>query len=278
MFSAAGTQQTQWQNNMPTTPGLTVWGTTVTAAAALHTKGVYSQLIASTNFDWNGFWLGVANTGLSATQTDMLLDIAIGGAASEQVLLPNLLCGWRGTQNLSPMMIFVPIFIARGTRIAARLQSLISSDTADVLIIGNAGASGIWGGPLFSGADAIGIDAGSPTSSHGTSVTPWSAGSPDSPIVSIGSAVTRHYGAIMLGIGGTLANLTQTNIAYHWKLCIGSQFVAQWYHQSHTTEIVTGPFPPTPFLQSIPNGTQLQVQATASGDPQTHDIAFYCFF
>jgi len=268
----------QWQHNMPSAPGLTAWGTTVTAAAALHLKGAYSTLIASTAFDWYGFWLGVGNTGVSATQTDQLLDIAIGAAASEQVILPNLLVGWRGTQNLGPMMQFIPLFIPRGTRISARIQALITNDTADVMIVGNAGASGMWGGPLFSCCDAYGIDVGSPTSSHGTSVISYSSGSPDSPIANFGSTMTRKYGAVMLGIGGTLAQLTQTNIAYHWKLLAGSVTLCQWYSQATTTENIIGPFPPTPFLKSIPSGTQLQIQATASGVAQTHDLALYLFY
>src|SRR5512138_3447198 len=62
------------------------WYVLLTAGVA-NVKGAYSQLIASTPFDVAGllFFCTIVSAG-----TPYLMDIAIGGAGSEQVVVPNL--------------------------------------------------------------------------------------------------------------------------------------------------------------------------------------------
>lgn len=96
--------------------------TQVTADAAANTKGAYAQLTAATVQDASGFLL---HTGLpSAGGATYLLDLAIGGAGSEQVILSNfLLADQKGTQNNSGATgVFIPLKIPAGVRVAARLQ------------------------------------------------------------------------------------------------------------------------------------------------------------
>lgn len=266
-------QTTTWQHNLPATPSTTQWGTRLTASATPHSKGSWATLATAT-YDVYGFWLGVNGSGASATRTDMMIDIGYGTASSpENIIVPEWLCGWRGLPNLAPQMVYFPIFIPRGAVIQGRIQALIASDTADVVIWLNGGASAMPG-PLFSGCDAYGTAI---ASSIGTSHTPGNTGS-ESTAANIGSTTTKHYGAVSLMTGGTLATTTQTLIAYHWELQISSVTVCEWYAITHTTEIVSGPFPPTPFYCSIPSGTQLQVRAEASGTALAQDVAFYCFY
>lgn len=260
-----------WQSNLSATPSTSAPGTNVTASGSTHTKGSYSQLISATTYDWHGFWLYAINTATSAAATDVLLDVAIGAAASEQIILPNWMVGWSPAVTLGPRRMFVRIFIPRGTRVAARCQALIASDVVNVLVFGCPGNSGLPG-PLFSGCDAYGIDA---ATSSGTSHTAGNSGA-ESTDANVGGTTSRPYGAVMLGVASQ--STTTTAIGYHWELTIGGTTHAEWYTCNTTGEVVAGPFPETPIGVSIPSGTQLQIQGEASGTAQAQDVAFYCFY
>lgn len=260
-----------WQTNLSATPSTSSPGTTVTASSTIHTKGNYTQLISSTTYDWYGFWLQTINTYVASSATDLLLDIAIGAASSEQIILPNWMAGWGPTASGGARTIFVPIFIPRGTRIAARCQALITSDTVNVLVAGCVGNSGLPI-PLFSNCDAYGIDT---ATSSGTSHTAGNTGV-ESTDANVGSTTSRPYGAVLLGVASQSS--TTTAIAYHWELTIGGTTHAEWYAANTTSELVYGPFPPCPIPVSIPASIQLQVQGEASGTAQDQDVAFYCFY
>ena len=97
-------------------------GTEVTSGAAT-VKGAWTQLIASTGFDYNGFTLKVAR---NPTADCGLIDIAIGPAGSETVIVANL--PWHLTSKTYaarfPQSFDLPLRIPAGSRIAARVSSL----------------------------------------------------------------------------------------------------------------------------------------------------------
>lgn len=113
-------------------------GTTVTASSTIHTKGSYAQLIASTAYSSWGIFVMVGGLGTAAsTNTRGLIDIAIGASSSEVDIISNLIAGQSGQSigaSIGPQMYFFPIVIPAGVRISARLQALISSDTATVAV------------------------------------------------------------------------------------------------------------------------------------------------
>jgi hypothetical protein len=226
----------------------------------------------TTTYDVYGFWIATNGTNAATTQTDMMLDIAIG-PNQENIIVPEFLCGWRQAVNAANSPIFFPIFIPKGTLVSGRIQALITVDTADVLMFANGGASAIPG-PLFSGCDAYGT---SILASQGTSHTPGNSGA-ESTAADIGSTTSKHYGAVMLGIGGTLADTNTTTAQYHWELQIGSGTICEWWAGTNGNEYTLGPLPPVPFQVSIPSGTQLQVRAECSTTAEAQDVAFYCFY
>src|SRR5688572_8364682 len=71
-------------------------GTVVTTGTPAATKGAAVQLIAATAFD--AYWVRVvaSDYGLAATDAQGALDIMIG-AATEEVIIPDLLMGGCGT-------------------------------------------------------------------------------------------------------------------------------------------------------------------------------------
>lgn len=95
-----------------------------------NTKGSYVELIASTSHDAETLILTIpSGTFLSGANTATLLDIATGAAASEVDLLSNLAIGGWSIR----MPIVIPIHIASGTRISARVQGAEASKTISVV-------------------------------------------------------------------------------------------------------------------------------------------------
>jgi len=260
----------QWQHNLTATPQTTSIGAGITTGATPNVKTTYTELFASTTYDVYGFWLYYAGTSSSNNIANFLLDIAIGAASSEQIILPDWQVGWSGPASAGMSGVFIPLFIPKGTRIAARAQSSLASDPVRLLLFLNSGTSG-YTGQLFTNCDTYGA---STANSGGTAHTAGNSGA-ESTNATIGTT-TRPYGAVMLSVNGTTG--TTTAIAYHWELTIGGTTMAEWYTNNTTTEIVHGPYPQCPIYVSVPSGVALQVQGEASGTAQSQEIAFHCFY
>lgn len=89
----------------------------VASAAAAGTKGAWTTLISSLNFDCDGFMVGIA---WGSTSRISLIDIGIGAAASEVVIVPDLPYEQAGTIGNGCFVYYIPIPVKAGTRIAAR--------------------------------------------------------------------------------------------------------------------------------------------------------------
>ena len=134
-------------------------GTQVSAAGSNNVKGSYVQLIASTAHPAGGMLivLGGANSG----GRGFLVDIAVGAAASEQVIIPNLY--HYAQQDSTFTYTYVPISVPKGSRLSARVQSTSASSNVRVNLILVAGESSL---------PQAAVDYGSNTgSTTGTSVT-----------------------------------------------------------------------------------------------------------
>jgi hypothetical protein len=109
-------------------------GASVTASASTHTKGSWTQLLASSSANASLIVIGVNNFA-NATDTSSLLDIGTGASGSETALISNIAVGGNVATNANASCYFpVPIKIASGTRIAARIQSVVASRVATVRI------------------------------------------------------------------------------------------------------------------------------------------------
>lgn len=103
--------------------------TTLTAGAA-HTKGNFSQLIASTAYPCSAINLYALTS--SVRYRWYFVDVAVGAAGSEVVIIPNLMftmdAGYNGVPNCYH---FNHIYIPAGTRISARFQNAGATETLD---------------------------------------------------------------------------------------------------------------------------------------------------
>lgn len=89
----------------------------LSASGSADTKSSYTQLVASAPFDVGGLILCCQINNNSS----QLLDIAVGGAGSEVIVVPNLLVAGSGGSGVHFIaQKFVPIFIRKGSRIAVR--------------------------------------------------------------------------------------------------------------------------------------------------------------
>lgn len=99
---------------------------TTTASATLHTVGSWTQIIADTaTTETAGLLMFFANaTTAAATDTGMLLDIGTGAAGSEVVRVQSLAISQHAACHTA-----IPIRIPGSTRVAARIQSSVTSRT-----------------------------------------------------------------------------------------------------------------------------------------------------
>ena len=100
-------------------------GTQVTAGSTAGTKGSWTQLIASTAKEYHWLIVGFTENNASATITNVVVDIGIGAASSEIVLVPNLLVGSSPaiTTTFSSHFYVFPIRVPSGSRLSARSAS-----------------------------------------------------------------------------------------------------------------------------------------------------------
>lgn len=107
-------------------------GTQITSSASANTKGSYAEIVSSTPNAAAGFVLLLYAE--SSNNRDHLVDIAIGGSGSEQVIIANLPYCTAGGDSLT-MGVYVPIAIPAGTRLAARNQSSSGSQGLRVEVV-----------------------------------------------------------------------------------------------------------------------------------------------
>ena len=102
-------------------------GTLVTDSGTAGTKGAWAQLIGSTLYDIT--WLAISITSQASFLTTAFVDIGIGAAGSEMVVISNLMLSITGDDS-APAQYVLPVYIPARTRIAARCMSANGSNNA----------------------------------------------------------------------------------------------------------------------------------------------------
>jgi hypothetical protein len=125
-------------------------GALVTAHATTHTKGSYTELTSATAFAAQGVIICVGGFNTSAS---ILVDIAIGAASSEYVIIPNLLVRAEGAKQITGQFFF-PVAIPSGVRLSARCQS--APGGVGLRISATICGGGFGNYPVYSGVESIG--------------------------------------------------------------------------------------------------------------------------
>lgn len=138
----------------------TAVGTLVTAAGSADTKGSWVEIESAAGNTFSSDVLKICLYDAGTTDDSYLVDIAIGGAGSEEVIIENLffLSGAATTTGGAFDVYEFPVTIPSGERIAARLQASTASSTLNVSIIRGAPSfdqSDSTTGVITIGADTV---------------------------------------------------------------------------------------------------------------------------
>jgi hypothetical protein len=254
-------------------PSPSAWGTQLTASSTSHTLGTKTDLFASTSHDTYWVRITIQNISLGATQTDALVNVYVGAASSEQVLIPNLLAGWANAlqnQTGAPRCYEFPLFIPAGTRVSAALQGLISSETVRVVMeLYGGGEPFGWAGR---GVECLGADT---ASSRGTTVTVGAAA--EGSFADIGTT-SREWRYILPMAQGSLTDTNMGGVYTALDVGVGGalykdleEFWIATYVAEFTSPISGG----RGRYCVIPSGTALQLRGQCSGTADDLDCCIY---
>lgn len=132
----------------------------VAADASAHTKGAWVQLVASTSADADLAIVAVHGVSTGSTNTATLLDIAVGGSGSEIPIVSDVAVGGAETITSSTFTIPLPVSIPAGSRISARIQSVVTGGKTAQVAIALAAGSEITPGTLTTLGTSTGTSAG----------------------------------------------------------------------------------------------------------------------
>lgn len=109
-----------WIDDTVNTASSTVSSLSVTSGGSANTKGSWTEIVASTSVDTVCMTMNTtASIGSNGVDTRCLVDIGIGAAGAETVVIPNIAVGNKSSSAAGWMF---PIFIPKGTRVAFRSQ------------------------------------------------------------------------------------------------------------------------------------------------------------
>lgn len=256
-------------------------GTILTAHVTPGSDGSYSQLIAATTFDYDGFWVTL-NRSFAANSARSLIDVSIGGAGVEKIILADLPIGGHTTgSGWASKTIFIPVHIPSGSRVAARVhRSSIASATCDISIMGVAG--GPWALAGFNRCTTYGTDL---ANFRGTIVDPGGTANTRGAVTQIVASTTNPIrcfyvvtGRAATGGSNITDNVADLDILYGpatEKLLIPYLPMGMTSGGDHYEPTVYGP-----FWVNLPSAIRLSSQAQAdfttvnARDIQVSIIAF----
>jgi hypothetical protein len=222
--------------------------------------------------------IGLTNTSSTGADTSALCDIMYdpAGGTSWQVLIPNLICGYRVVSGatFAPMSQYVfPLYIPRGSSIGARWQSIVAIPSSVLRV-----QVTIWGGPsspgFWYGTKVTDVGTNTATSA-GVDLNPGSTGS-YSAWTSIGGTSNPAFGFVTIGVQGSAATHTADTYFVQYGAA-STRFPGAQVRFGYTTAEVISDYPQHyGCYVDVPGGTQLQARATGS-DATSEDpsVALY---
>lgn len=238
---------------------------TVTADALAHTMGGWSPLINSTSANASFIVIDAGGVSSSGADTATLLDIGTGAATAETPLIEEVAIGSATRQpTAAPFAFGVPIKIPSGTRLSARIQSIVTGGKTASIRIFTFDLGDYAAAPTS--VDVIGT---STATSAGTAMSGASG-----TWVQIIASTSRAYRAIVLvpsasdaSLGNGIVEFTLGTGVLGSETPIGTVF-------GHFSDIETAGMGPLPTLipATVPAGTRLSVKHDLGAAPGDYDV------
>ncbi len=171
----------------------TARGFGLTSAASANTKGVWTEIIASTTHEAG--WVVI--TLAASTAATLLVDIAVGASTSEKIIIADLYTEAPG--NVSQMAVrsyMVPVTIAQGSRLAARCAASVASGA--VRVASQLVAPTFLTGSLGGNVEACGITS---ATTRLTAIDPGAVAHTDSAPVQLIASTTFAYTWVIVTVG-----------------------------------------------------------------------------
>jgi len=242
--------------------------TSITAAGSTNTKGSYTQLIASTPF--LSSWL-IVQAMTNTNGSTMLGDIAIGGAGSEKIIVPDLMV--QGPRDLFALPL--PISVPKGVRLSARVQAATASHVCYLEITLLAAQAG-----MINSGGIVDTYGQNTATSRGTSIDPGGSANTKGSWTQIAASTTRRARGFFLLIGGQ-GNTAASLGSWLYDVAIGGSgseqtIVSNWavdvraagnvHPQPHCS-----PFFPIPIASGARIAVRSQSTVTDATD-RLHDV------
>lgn len=246
---------------------------TVVANVAAHTKGAYVDVVASTSMDYDG--LLIQATG-GTIPLNFLVDIAVGPAASEQIILADF-----HLSNITRLnqWIHIPMSIPSGSRISARGQCPTGS--TQTVVTAHGVRNGFLGVPPGGSISTLGAVT---ATTLGTAIDPGAAANTYGAWVPLAASVSSDIVAIMPVLGSKRNTAPQDTFGSAFSLQIGVGAAASeqvvWGPLSFGSNAI-GLYGPLPFMwlpASIPAGSRVAARAKCSHTDATDrlfDLVIY---
>ena len=230
---------------------------TITASATAHTKGAWTQIIASTSANSSYIHVDTSGVGATGVNTAMLLDIATGASGSETAIVSNIAIGAATGVELS-----FPFKLASGTRLSARIQAVVTSDTASVRV------STINAGDYDASPTSVDVIGGDTATSEGIRFSGASG-----TWVQATASTSRAYRAVAIVLSGHDATLG--NVTGNYGVGVGasgSEVEFGTCRHGFTANENSSTAPPYLHLfgRSIPSGSRLAVKHPISANPERY--------
>jgi hypothetical protein len=238
---------------------------TVTANTSAHTKGAWTELIASTS--GNASYI-IIECGVDASIVDTatLLDIGTGASGSETGLISNVAVGSAARMTIRAAFAFgVPIKIPSGTRLSARIQSIVTGGKTGTIVIRTFNMGDYGSAPTA--VDVIGVNT---ATSQGTAMS-GSSGT----YVEITASTANDYRGIVIvpsassnNIGTISTEFILAKGAASSEVELGRTIVSY----VNTEQVGMNSFYPPIIGGFIPSGTRLSVAHDIALGPGAYDV------
>ncbi len=200
------------------TVGMTTSGSTtpteLTEPGSTNTKSAYTQISPGLSFDAAGILVTVFAT--TNTNRTYLVDIALGAAGSEQVLINNLFCSVANTTNAR--YFYFPVAVPAWTRIAARYQ-VTGSVTSDIRVAVTGFAQGWFAAESYGRVITLGATA---ADSGGIQLVHPGVAHTKGAYSQIAASTSASISALLIALGNSDGDYSLTGQQCFMDIAVGS--------------------------------------------------------